>query len=80
MDTSTNFEDHSYDHPITKEYVDFMKWFKENHPDLHKKYGKNIKVPFKIDGGVGVSSDFKISQEEKDMLFKVAQKYYHPDK
>ena len=40
------------------------------------KYWKNINVPFKLGGGVTVTSDFQISVEEKNMLFDLAKKYY----
>lgn len=78
MNNSSNSYEPLNDHPLIKEYNSFMKWFKNNYPDLHEKYGRNIKIPFQIGGGVGVSSDFKISQDEQDMLLKVAQEYYHP--
>ena len=61
---------------ITKEYQDFMVWFKEKHPELHEKYGRNIGVPFKIGGGVSVNTSFKISNDEYEMLLKVAHTYY----
>jgi hypothetical protein len=80
MDNSAIIDNQSSNHPIIIEYDNFMKWFKENHPDLHEKYGRNIRIPFQIDGGVCISPDFKISQEEQDMLLEIAQKYYHPDK
>jgi len=78
MDNTHNFQELQSDNPITKEYIDFMKWFKENHVSLYEKYGRNIKLPSQINGGVCVSPEYKITQEEQDMLFKIAQTYYHP--
>ena len=62
---------------LVKELNEFLKWFKENHPELHEKYSRNIKIPMMIGGGVGVSNDFKISDEEHKMLLKVANQYYN---
>ncbi len=59
-----------------KELDNFMGWFKNNHPDLHEKYGRNIDLPFKPDGGVGVNNNFRISHEEHQMLIGIAKTYY----
>ena len=61
---------------LEKELREFMVWFKENHHELHDKYGRNIKIPAEIGGGVGVSNDYKITHEEHQNLLKVANQYY----
>jgi hypothetical protein len=61
---------------ISKEYTDFMKWFKENHPEVHEKYGRNISVPMQEGGGVTVTPSYKITQAEQDMVTNIARQYY----
>ena len=61
---------------FTSEYNRFMKCFKEQHPRLFEKYGRNIDIPFKAGGGVSVNNNFKLSREEFEMLTKVANSYY----
>jgi hypothetical protein len=61
---------------ISQEYIDFMKWFKENYPEMHDKYGRNITVPFKEGGGVAVTQSFQISKAEQDKILEIAHKYY----
>lgn len=61
---------------LTTEYNEFMKWFKENHPEMFEKYGRNITVPFQEGGGVGVNNNFKISNDEHERLLSIAQTYY----
>ena len=65
--------------PRTREYVDFMKWFKEKHPFLYEKYNRNIGVSFELDGGITVSNDFNITMEEFDMLSKIVGTFYNAD-
>ena len=64
---------------ITNEYNNFMKWFKENHPEMYEKYGRNIDVPFQEGGGVAVNNSWKISEEEHEAISKIARTYYHPN-
>lgn len=63
---------------LNREYNNFMKWFEEAYPDLHEKYGRNIKIPFQLGGGVSVTNDFQISDQEHQMLVKIANEYYGP--
>jgi hypothetical protein len=62
-----------------KELDRFTEWFKTLHPELYSKYGRNIKLPSSPGAAVGISTDFKISQEEHDMLMGVAKQYYDRD-
>jgi hypothetical protein len=80
MNSLSNIIDQSQLHQASKDYKDFMKWFKEKHLELHDKYGRNIKIPLRPGDGVGISSDFKISKEEQSMISEVAKKYYLSDK
>ena len=64
---------------IETEYSNFMKWFKENHSELHEKYSRNISVPLEIGAGVGINNSYKITNEEHAMLLGVAKTYYHPE-
>ena len=61
---------------LGKEYSDFMDWLKNNHPEIHEKYGRNFSIPLVEGGGVTVSDSYKISKEEHDMLFQIAHSYY----
>lgn len=60
----------------TKAYLDFMDWLKEHHPEIQKNYHNNFSVPQKHGEGVSVNHSFNISQEQFDMLDKIAHSYY----
>ena len=61
---------------LTKEYNRFMEWFEYEHPALYEKYARNIDIPFKEGGGVSVNNNFKLSQQEFNMLTYVARSFY----
>lgn len=63
-------------HPADKEYQNFITWFKENHPELHEKYERNIDFPIKTGGGVTINNSFRISEEEVVLLNKIVKSYY----
>lgn len=63
---------------LTKEYQYFMNWFKLNHPDLFEKYKGNFSKSISGDGTVTVNDNHKISKDEYDMLWNIANSYYQP--
>jgi hypothetical protein len=60
----------------TKTYLDFMDWMKDNHPQILKKFRNNFNVPKNVEEGISVNNRFNISQDEFDMLDKIAHSYY----
>jgi hypothetical protein len=60
----------------TKAYLDFMDWLSEHHPEVQKKYRNNFNVPRIAGEGISVNNSFRISQEEYEMLNKIARSYY----
>lgn len=63
---------------LTNEFQDFMNWFKLNYPDLFEKYKGNFSSSIEGDGAVFVNDNFKISKDEYDMLWGIANSYYQP--
>jgi hypothetical protein len=62
----------------TKAYLDFMDWLKDNYPQIHKNYHNNFNVPKNTGEGVSVNDNFRITEEEFDMLDKITRSYYEP--
>jgi hypothetical protein len=58
-----------------KAYLDFIDWMKNKYPQILKNYHNNFNVPKNVDEGISVNNRFNISQEEFDMLDKIAHGY-----
>jgi hypothetical protein len=59
-----------------QDYLSFMEWFQNNHPDLHKKYWMNITIPTGREG-VDVTGT-NLEPEVFATLIVIEYDYYHP--